>query len=47
MNTRLLLVVFLLFAVSKQEVLSQLGFSHEVGIYYWSRGILFRLRTTL
>lgn len=32
MNTRILLVVFLLFAVSKQEVFSQLGFSHEIGI---------------
>ena len=32
MNTRLLLVVFLFFAIPKQEVFSQLGFSHEVGI---------------
>lgn len=32
MNTRTLLVVFLFFAVAKQEVFSQLGFSHEVGI---------------
>ncbi|OAB80378.1 THC0290_0291 family protein [Cochleicola gelatinilyticus] len=32
MNTRILLLVFLLLAISKQEVYSQLGFSHEVGI---------------
>jgi len=32
MNTRILLVVFLFFAMSKQEIFSQLGFSHEVGI---------------
>ena len=32
MNTRILLVVFLFFAIAKQEAYSQLGFSHEVGI---------------
>jgi len=32
MNTRILLVVFLFFAVAKQEINSQLGFSHEIGI---------------
>jgi hypothetical protein len=32
MNTRILLLVFLLFAVSKQEVFGQLGFSHELGL---------------
>jgi len=32
MNTRILLVVFLFFAVAKQQAFSQLGFSHEVGI---------------
>lgn len=31
-NTRLLLLVFLFLVVSKQEIHSQLGFSHEVGI---------------
>ena len=32
MNTRILLVVFLFFAHAKQEVFSQLGFSHEIGV---------------
>jgi hypothetical protein len=32
MNTRNLLLVFLLFALSKQEVYSQFGFSHELGV---------------
>lgn len=31
MNTKILLVVFLFFAVAKQQVMSQLGFSHEIG----------------
>ena len=32
MNTRLLLLVFLFFAIVKQEMHGQFGFSHEVGI---------------
>jgi hypothetical protein len=32
MNTRILLLVFLLLAVCKQEVYGQLGFSHELGL---------------
>jgi hypothetical protein len=32
MNTRLLLLVFLFLVFSKQEVYSQFGFSHEVGV---------------
>ena len=32
MNTRILLLVFFLMFFSKQEVYSQLGFSHEVGL---------------
>ena len=32
MNTRILLLVFLFLVSAKQEVYSQLGFSHEVGI---------------
>ena len=32
MNARILLLVFLLLAISQQEVYSQLGFSHEVGL---------------
>ena len=32
MNARILLLVFLLLALAKQEVYSQFGFSHEVGI---------------
>ncbi len=32
MNTKLLLMVFFLFLIAEQEVYSQLGFSHEVGI---------------
>lgn len=31
MNTRILLLVFLLLALSKQDVYSQFGFSHELG----------------
>src|SRR5690606_9502530 len=32
MNTRILLLVFFLLVFAKQEVYSQLGFSHEVGL---------------
>ncbi len=32
MNTRILLLVFLLFAIAKQNAYSQLGFSHEIGV---------------
>lgn len=32
MNTRLFVLVFLLFAFSKQSVHSQFGFSHEIGV---------------
>ncbi len=32
MNTRILLLVFLFFALIRQEVYSQFGFSHEIGV---------------
>lgn len=32
MNTRILLLVFFFIAVAQQEVYSQLGFSHEIGV---------------
>ena len=32
MNTRLLILVFLLLGLAKQEVHSQFGFSHEIGV---------------
>ena len=32
MNARILLMVFLFLAVAKQEIIAQLGFSHEIGI---------------